>query len=253
MTAEIKLRGAHFARLKDAYASVGNRTWTEGDFLPQNLEISRNLFTPESLLAHQPRPRKLEVYALLSGLPFQPDFTNTLVAVQRKIDAVLGESLHYWVAPTNLGVEYCVFKWPTEAWNEAWRPPIEAALAAIRHPSFHFHIDGVQVNPDGCVVARGYDEDAALFQIREQLKADIHFLPTRQSRWAHVPLGRILEPLGFEKFTQLADLVSTLSNLTIATTEIDTIKFIHEQRWYMEERTTLAEYSLAAIPAGEQS
>lgn len=253
MPTEIELRGAHLAQLRDAYDSVGNRTWSEGDFLASNLEVSRNLFTPESLLAHQPRPRELEVYALLSGLPFPPDFTDRLVAVQRQIAAVLGESLHYWVAPANLGVEYCVFKWPAEAWNEAWRGPIEDALASIRQPAFRFHIGGVQINPDGCVVARGYDEDAALFRIREQLKADIPFLPARQSGWAHVPLGRILEPLGSEKFSQLADLVGTLSDLPLATTEIDTMKFIHEQRWYMEERTTLVEYSLAAIPVGGQA
>ena len=235
----------HFTRLGRAYRKVGDCTWSTEDFLESNLEVSRNLFVPESLVTRRPLPKELEVFALLSGLPFRGDFTDKLVEAQHQISAVLGERLLYWVAPANLGVEYCVFKWPTDSWNEEWLGFIQDLLASIRQPSYRFSIRGVQINPDGCVVAKGFDEDAVLFQIREHLKVEIPFLPSKQSGWAHVPLGRILEPLGVERFAKLAHLMSTMSDLPIATTEINSIKLIHETRWYMEAKTILTEYQLA--------
>ncbi|MEO8464192.1 MAG: hypothetical protein ABI640_02545 [Gammaproteobacteria bacterium] len=219
----------------------------DNDFNEANLDRSRNLFTPESLAARSPRPKQLEVLALLSGLPFRAEFTDKLVEVQRAISGVLGERLHYWVAPENLGVEYCVFKWPTGTWDAAWSDAVKEVLVSTREPSFRFDIGGVQVNPDGCVVARGFDEGSVLFRIRARMRANIAFLPTNQSGWAHVPLGRILEPLGAEKFANLARLVATLSDRPIASTQIRSLKFIHETRWYMEEKAVLAEYPLERV------
>jgi hypothetical protein len=198
------------------------------------------------LVARRPRPKKLEVIALLSGLPFCDDFTDKVVKAQQQISAVLGEGLRFWVAPENLGVEYCVFKWPTDSWGEERLGVIQNVLPLIRQPSYQFSIRGVQVNPDGCVVAKGFDEDAVIFRIREHLKVEIPFLPAKQSGWAHVPMGRILEPLGVERFAKLAHLISTMSDPPIATTEINSIKLVHETRWYMEEKTILAEYPLAS-------
>jgi hypothetical protein len=243
----------HFARLEQGYRQVGERTWSGEDFLDANLEVSRNLFTPASLVARRPIPKELEVFALLSGLSFAVDFTDQLVDAQRRISAVLGECLHYWVAPANFGVEYCVFKWPTDSWRPEWLGVVQDILASIRQPAYRFSIHGVQINPDGCVVAKGFDEDAALFQVREHLKSKVPFLPARQSGWAHVPLGRILEPLGTERFARLADLMRTMSDGAIAATEIDSMKFIHETRWYMEAKTVLAEYRLAGAASRSRS
>lgn len=234
----------HFSRLTAAYGEVADRTWKHADFLADNLDASRNLFTPESLAARSPVPKALEVYALLSGLPFSGSFTESLVAVQQRISVVLGDRLRYWVAPANLGVEYCVFKWPTDDWREDRMGVIKGVLDGMRQPAFRFSIRGVQVNPDGCVVARGYDEGAVLFQVREAAKREIPFLPSRQSGWAHVPLGRILEPLGAERFLELSRLMRELSGAFIAETEVESLKFVHETRWYMEEKSILAEYEL---------
>ncbi len=243
----------HFAHLREAYRKVGDQTWSAEDFSTQNLEVSRNLFTPESLLARNPQPNKLEVYALLSGLSFSEEFTGKLVSVQMQISEILDQHLHYWVAPQNLGVEYCVFKWPAELLEEKRIGLIRKMLASICQPCFRFSIGGVQVNPDGCVVAKGFDEDSVLFRIRGQLKAGIPFLPPKQSGWAHVPLGRILEPLGKKRFAELGHLMETLSELQLATTKIKIMKLVHETRWYMENRTILAEYPLACSSEGLQS
>jgi len=243
----------HITHLRQDYSAIGDPTWSAKDFLEKNLEVSRNLFTPESLIARCPRPKELEVFALLSGLPFPLNFSARLVAIQKQISAILDERLHYWVSPSNLGVEYCVFKWPLESWNEEWLSIIRDKLETIHQPSFRFSIKGVQINPDGCVVARGFDEDGVLFRIREQLKAGIPFLPPKQSGWAHVPLGRILEPLGVERFAKLAQLINKLSDLPIVSTTINSMKLIHETRWYMEEKATLAEYFLANTSKGNRT
>lgn len=232
------------ARLLASYRAVGDRTWTASDFLEPNLESSRALYTPESLVARRPRPKTLEVYALLSGLPFSDDFVRPLVDVQQRISGILGDGLHYWVGPDNLGLEYIVFKWPADPWAADRLSAIEAVLASIRQPAFQFDIRGVQVNPDGCVVARGFDEGGVLFRIREQLRSDLPGLPERQSAWAHVPMGRILEPVGTRRFSQLRSLFDELADVPIAATRIDALQLIHETRWYMEARTTLATYPL---------
>lgn len=240
-------QNAHYSRLRQAYQAVGERTWLEQDFQEQNLESSRSLFVPESLHGRKPRPKTLEVYALLSGLPFAKDFTDSLVSVQERISDIIADCLHYWVEPQNLGVEYCVFKWPADSWGEGQRSAIQEALTMMSPSIFKFHIGGVQINPDGCVVARGYDEDAEMFRLRALLREGIPSMPERQSGWAHVPLGRILEPLGSERFEQLRHFINEISDLPLATTEIDKMKFIHETRWYMEERETLAEYPLVSV------
>jgi len=236
----------HADRLARAYREVGERTWAGTDFLEAHLASSRELYTPESLLARQPRPKALEVFALLAGLPFEPEFVQPLVGVQRSIGEVLGERLHYWVAPANLGVEYCVFKWPMESWSPERLDAVHTVLGTISRPAFRFQIGGIQINPDGCVVAKGFDEAATLFEIRAHVRSGLPSLPQRQSGWAHVPLGRILEPLGAARFAELARMMGTLADRHIATTRIRSMKLVHETRWYMEERTILKEYSLGA-------
>lgn len=234
----------HFAQLKKRYHQVGKITWLNHDLQQKKIDKSRELFTPESLKRRRPVPKALEVHACLSGLPFPKTFTNKLVAVQKKIAKALGQTLHYWVAPRNLGLEYCVFKWPADSWNKNKTKRIRHALAAIPKKSFVFLIKGVQINPDGCVVAKGFDQNAGVFKIRNELRQRIPFMPKKQSKWAHVPLGRILEPMGKKRFFVLKKMVSKILNIPIARTKISTIKYIHEKQWYMERRKILSEYFL---------
>ena len=237
---------AHYAYLKKSYNKVGSRTWKNDDFINLALDSSRNLFTKKSLELCIPKPKRLEVYALLSGLSFSTKITDKLVSIQQNIDTILGDSLKYWVLPLNFGVEYCVFKWPDEIWKDKSKIfSINEELSMLNFSSFQFSIRGIQINPDGCVVAKGYDEGGMIFLIREHLKEKLLFLPKKQSGWAHIPLGRILEPLGPSKFLELESLINQLSDTTIVSDEINSIKFVHETCWYMEEKTILSEFLLS--------
>lgn len=234
----------HFLDLKKRYQQVGRLTWLNPDFQFKNIQLSRNLFTPKSLQIRRPVPKALEVHACLSGLPFPKNFIDKLVAVQNKISKVLGQSLHYWVAPKNFGLEYCVFKWPRDPWSKTKTNKVKHALAAVPKKSFVLFIKGVQINPDGCVVAKGFDQDAEVFHFRRKIKSEIAFMPAKQSKWCHVPMGRILEPVGPKKFSKLKALIDGLANLPITKTKIRVMKLIHEERWYMEKRKTLSVYYL---------
>lgn len=236
----------HLEQLRARYREVAKRTWKTADFDPAQLERSRSLYTEESLALGTPRPRPLEVFGLLSGLPFRGDFTRALEDVQREIDDAIGPRLRYWVAPANLGVEYLVFKWPADEWRPEWLAPAHAAVLASEPRAFEFMIRGVQVNPDGCVVARGYDSGGELFRIRDSVRSALAWIPPKQSGWAHVPLGRILEPVGTEAFGRLRHLMTGLEERDVVSTSIDRIILAHETRWYMEERTVLHEYRLPA-------
>lgn len=235
-------RDTHCLYLEKSYAEVGDRTWKNNDFLEASLNISRDLFTDESLVLRKPKPKKLEVYALLSGLSFHREFTDKLSSIQRRIDTIIGDYLHYWVAPLNFGVEYCVFKWPEDSWDKSSLPLIEQELDSLDKSSFKFIIHGIQINPDGCIVAKGYDETGMIFKIREHLKTNLEFLPKRQSGWAHIPIGRIMEPLGPLRFSKLESLIGKLDNILVASVIINSVKLVHETRWYMEERSILSEF-----------
>jgi hypothetical protein len=248
VSASNKLETApHFERLRRAYAEVGSQTWVGSEFHESKLSGSRALFEPESLISRDPRPKQLEVIALVSGIPFDPGFIAPILDVQRAISEILGGSLHYWVNSQNLGVEYCVFKWPEDQLNLDGLPNIKKAIEETRLRTFEFTIGGIQINPDGCVVARGFDDGAAIFRVRDSLKRKMPSLPTRQSEWAHVPLGRILEPLNSGQFQKLRSFAADMAERKVASTRVVSMKLVHEKRWYMEEKSVLAEYLLDSM------
>src|SRR5262245_57615626 len=104
----------HFRHLRESYVAVGQQTWLHEDFLATHLDSSRRLYTDESLQERNPAPRDLEVFGLLSGLPFSQEFRDALAHKQEEISAILDGRLHYWVKADNLGLEYFVFKWPDQ-------------------------------------------------------------------------------------------------------------------------------------------
>ena len=238
------LDNEHFRYLKKSYENVGNKTWFGSDFIQSNLNSSMNLFTDESLAMRKPIPKSLEVYALLSGLSFSRAFCDKLVSIQQSISKIINGRLHYWVLPENFGVEYCVFKWPDEKWDQTFSQIILNEIAMLQNSTFQFIIKGIQINQDGCVIAKGFDEKGMIFKIREHFITNISFLPKKQSGWAHVPIGRILEPIGTKNFGDLRRFVDKHSNDFIVSEEINKVKFVHEKRWYMEEKSIISELLL---------
>ena len=75
--------------------------------------------------------------------------------------------------------------------------------------------------------------------LREKLFSEIHGLPFKQSNWAHVPLGRILAPIGEDKMIKIKKLIDELNKKMKHEILIDKIHLVNEKRWYMEEKEYL--------------
>ena len=85
----------------------------------------------------------------------------------------------------------------------------------------------------------------SLFEIREYMKDKISFLPARQSNWAHIPIGRILEPIGYDNFNNLRDFIQKKSDHLFCVEKISNVKLVNEERWYMEEKEILKKVNLS--------
>jgi len=226
--------------LNNEYNKVGHLTWLESDFKRSWLQSSRDLFDDDSLSAKVPTPKNLEVYALVSGLEFSKKMQDIVANLQLEIDKIIGPSItRYWVEPKNLGVEYCVFKWPDQQWDVEIKEGVCAVLREVNFTPFNLYICGIQINRDGCVILKGYDQFQTIQNIRKKIKSSLQFLPEKQSRWAHVPIGRILDPVGESKFIKLQEFVSANHAMHFHTEMIDDAKFVHEKQWYMVQREVI--------------
>ena len=75
--------------------------------------------------------------------------------------------------------------------------------------------------------------------MRELIKNSYPYSSSRkQSEWMHIPLGRILVPLGSKTFRELKEYVFNLNNF-MYDLKISMIHLIHEYRWYMTEKKYL--------------
>lgn len=224
--------------LQNSYDLVGDKIYSANSLNEKSLKQSIDLFTEKSLLERNPKPIDVEVFTLVSGLPFTNDLTSALQNIIKKISKTLEQTLCYWVKPENYGVEYCVFKWPTDTLERQRIDEIKLFLNSSNYNSFELKVIGIQLHQDGCLVAKGFD-NGRIRAIRSDLKSNLKFLPKKQSNWAHIPLGRILEPVSGDMFRKLKDEIKNLSYENIGTEKIIDTKLVYETRWYMEKRKIL--------------
>ncbi len=225
--------------LTNSYNNASKDFFDNDDFYISQIQSSIGLFTEKSLNKGIPKPKKLEVYALLSGISFENKIQKRLLNIQNEINALIPEKLKYFVKPENLGLEHCVFKWPNEKWDTKKEKQVNNLLDIYPFESFNLEIIGIQIHSDGCVIAKGYDKALQMEKIRSFFKNNLDFFPEKQSNWSHIPLGRILEPIGEKKYSLLKNYITKKQNLKIASTTIKDFKFIFEKRWYMEDRNLI--------------
>ena len=224
--------------LKLSYNLVGNKIFKVNSLTQKSIQSSVNLFTQESLIKKKPQPIDVDVYTLVSGLPFSNNLLDSISNIKTEIKKILKDLLCYWVKPNNLAVEFCVFKWPNNPWKKKWISDIKFFLDTKEYNSFDLIISGIQLHQDGCIIAKGYDRNF-IKQMRSDLTSNFEFIPIKQSNWAHIPLGRILEPISGELFKELKKIINNISNTNIGIERIIDAKLIHETRWYMEKREVL--------------
>ena len=218
------------------YDEVSSKPWIYSDLKEKNLEFSNSLFKLKKKIIV---PKRLEVLALLSGLPFSKTLTNKIIFTQKKIGKIIGDSNYYWVKKNNLGIEYCVFKWPEEKLNKSDFKKIFKFVSKLNIEKFNVFFDGCQLNPDGCIVVKGFDVSNNISNLRNLISKNINFLPKKQSKWFHIPIGRILQPVGKKNFLELKKFFKRNKNGWSHYEKIKNIKLIHEYQWYMSDRKLL--------------
>ena len=224
--------------LAKSYNLVGDKIFELNSLSQKSIESSVNLFTPGSLKKKTPQPIDVEVYTLVSGLPFSKNLILPLSKLKNELNKILKDLTCYWVRPENLAIEYCVFKWPNDPWKKKWLSEIKSFFNFKEYHSFDLIISGIQLHTDGCIIAKGYD-GGFVRNIRLDATSNLEFIPNKQSNWAHIPLGRILEPISGQVFERLKKNITKLSNLNIGKEKIPNAKLIYETRWYMEKKKVL--------------
>ena len=227
---------SHINSLKSSYLKVGKKIIEKKDFDIVDLEKSRRLFTAESLINRRPVPINVEVYAVLSGISFNANFLALMKVIHEKLHTVLEDALYYFVKPENLGVEFAVLKWPDDDYDESVVVSAIKVLESSKIKTFIHKIFGIQLHTDGTILFKGIDQNCTILNLRERLVNQISGIPKRQSEWAHIPLGRILSPIGKNKMKELKQVIEEIDNEIMFDIIVDAIHLVHEKQWYMEQK-----------------
>jgi len=210
----------------------------------KDISSSQKFFEEDSLIKKNPMPKKLDVYCLVSGLPFDGKFINHIKKIQLNLKSILSSSNYYLVEPENLAVEYIVLKWPENKLEEKIIAQTINELKNIKEKRFKLKSYGFQFHSDGAIIMRCIDQDQMLQKIRSKFISAINNLPQKQSNWCHVPIGRILDSIDNDTFRQLLEFSKQTQSNMREETLIEDIKLIHEHRWYQTNRSTLAKVNL---------
>lgn len=231
-------------RLIESYEEVFQRTQLLNAFDPILQEQSRELFDYE-MDSGTYTPKFLEVKALLGGLQFSSNLQDYAADIQVRIDNIIGANDRYWVRGSNLGVEYLVTKWPEQQSPDSGDEcDFLDRIGSYHLPKYILEVKGFQVNPDGCVVLRGLDSGNIL-ETRKRLAAEFEWLPSRQSGWAHIPIGRILGRIDPSTCSELIAECRKSHAEDGLREPIEHLHYVHEKQWYMETREILKSISLS--------
>ena len=228
---QIELLNSYETRFKEVYSK---------SFLTdKDLKPSKDLFKTYSLNNKYPIPKDLDVYCIVSGLPFTIKFVNHIKNIQQKLREILHNSNYYLVEPENLAVEYLVLKWPNDKLDECIIENTISELNKLQKSSFKINSFGFQFHSDGAIILRCTDQSEMLQEIRRKLISNIDNLPKKQSNWCHVPLGRILSSIDEKIYKKLINYAEYSQKILRSENLIEKIHLIHERSWYQTRRDTL--------------
>tara|TARA_Y100001935_G_scaffold207685_1_gene177012 strand:- start:17678 stop:18394 length:717 start_codon:yes stop_codon:yes gene_type:complete len=231
----------HFHKLNESYEKVSNLSSDLKDFDKKNLIASRKLFKK---ISEDPSPIDVEVLAILSGISFEKNFIEFITPIMAAIRDILYLKNFYLVKPENLGVEYAVVKWPEDDLDEKLLKQAKEVINSSELRKFKLKVYGMQLHIDGCIILKCIDENESIFKFRKYLRKNTDGLPRKQSNWVHIPLGRILSPIGEEAMSRLKDFILSCDNTLNYDIKIDALHLVKEKKWYMEEKEYLLTKSL---------
>jgi hypothetical protein len=219
------------------YKEIHKNQETLSDFPEEELAKSRNLFDLEQT---QILPKEFDVWTSLVGLPLPNHLTQNFQTIAKRItEALPSNTRFYKVIPQNYHWEVFIIKRPNEAVDDESLEKVPDILKKVlcKQPPLTISYRGFSITPDGTVIVQGYGN---FEELRSQLRQKIPFASLQQSRLGHVSLGRILDPVGNEAFTELKTLVQNSQNEFYGEFKVSEVKYVHEMQWYMEKRKVVA-------------
>lgn len=226
-----------FMELELRYQEIQKRFEECSDFSEKDLVRSRNLFNLDN---SQVVPKRFEVWTTLVGLPLPASLTQNFHNITQQLTALLPANTRFYsVLPQNYHWEVFIIKRPDE---EVDSNNLQKALNMLEkllpnHLTFSLCYRGVLINTDGTIIAKGYGD---FDQLRAKLRQAIPFASLQQSQLGHVSLGRILDPVGCQAFSELKQFVQQSQNEFYGELDVSEIKYVYESQWYMEEREIVA-------------
>lgn len=230
--------------LRNSYNLVSQQFLTSENLDNHLLIQSRKLFKRNDDF-NSFEPEDLEVIAILAGLSFSNALMEKVAALQEDLTAVINHKSFYWVKPENLALEIAVLKWP-ENCEDFDQQSVVSAMNLVSPCSFDINIKGFQIHTDGCVILRVYD-DGRVRKLRHELASTLVNMPTKQSSWCHIPLGRILSPLSAQSISTLKEMIHASEKEFYFKENIDELKLVFEKKWYMEKVLILNKLKLKNV------
>ena len=227
--------------LEGRYQQIWNQLEELSDFSVDSLTRSRNLFHLEN---QQVIPRRFEVWTLVVGLPLSNQLTHNFQTLTQQITERLSVNTRFYkVLPQNYHWELIIIKRPDEEVVQECLQKTPDILREVLGNQRNFRISyrGFLITADGTIIIKGYGN---FDELRDRLRQKLPWASLQQSNLGHISLGRILEPVGYQCFTELKDLVRTSENEFYGELEVSEVKYIHESQWYMEDREVVAVLAL---------
>ena len=182
------------------YKKIQNQLEELSDFQVTDLMLSRQLFELERSPVV---PKKFEVWTSLVGLPLSQQLTQAFQHIAHQIANKLpAHTRFYQVNPHNYHWELLIIKRPDEEVDSKCLQEVPLILKDVlsSHPSFPLSYQGFLITTDGTLIVKGYGE---FDELRTKLLRAIPFASLKQSQLGHISLGRILDPVGYQAFTDL--------------------------------------------------
>jgi hypothetical protein len=243
----MKFDTEHFRHLKNSYREVGCKINDRDDFTLTELESSISLFHQQSPLESITRPIDVDVFAVLAGISFEKTFLSLIDTIYTKLLEIIRDNRFYLVEPKNLGVEYAVLKWPEDKYDPEIIKQALNVLDDFNGDAFYLKVFGIQLHTDGCIILKCVDENQSIFKLRKTLVSRVENIPKKQSNWVHIPLGRILSPIGRAGMVDLKAVIAEIDNELDYDIFVESIHVVHEKTWYMKNKSYLATKELRNV------
>ena len=235
MTEERSLK--HEMDLELRYKEIQQKFEELSDFSEEELTRSRNLFHLDN---SQVVPKNFEVWTSLVGLPVPNHLTQKFQTIANRITEQLpAHARFYEVLPQNYHWEVFIIKRPDENVDSESLQKVPKLIREVlcNQPPLTLSYRGFLITADGTIIIKGYGD---FDELRDRLRQKLPWASLQQSNLGHISLGRILDPVGYQCFTELKDLVRTSENEFYGELEVSEVKYIHESQWYMEDREVVA-------------